>query len=193
MTGALRRHLVSRGFCRMARRNPFNRTGIAMAKDEAAEAEGAEGGEGKKSKKKLMIIAGAALVLVLGGGAAGYFLFFKSDKKDDHHAEVHEKPPVFVEVPDVMVNLSNGRGERVQYLKIKIVLELPELPMAEKIKPTMPRMMDTFQTYLRELRPSDLRGSAGLYRLREELTRRVNASIEPSSVKAVLFKEVMIQ
>lgn len=170
-----------------------------MAKDKAAEAEGAdgadgaEGGEGKKSKKKLMIIAGAALILVLGGGAAGYFLFFKGEKKDEHHAEVKEKPPVFVEVPDVMVNLSNGPGERVQYLKIKIVLELPELPMAEKIKPTMPRVMDTFQTYLRELRPSDLRGSAGLYRLREELTRRVNASIEPNSVKAVLFKEVMIQ
>ena len=48
--------------------------------------------------------------------------------------------------------------------------------MIEQITPIMPRVMDAFQTYLRELRPSDLDGSAGLYRLKEELTRRVNAS-----------------
>ena len=46
--------------------------------------------------------------------------------------------------------------------------------MVEQITPVMPRVMDAFQTYLRELRPSDLDGSAGLYRLKEELTRRVN-------------------
>ena len=57
----------------------------------------------------------------------------------------------------------------------------------------LPRVMDAFQTYLRELRPTDLDGSAGLYRLKEELTRRVNASIAPSRVNAVLFKEIVVQ
>jgi flagellar FliL protein len=57
----------------------------------------------------------------------------------------------------------------------------------------MPRIMDAFQTYLRELRPSDLEGSAGLYRLKEELTRRVNASIAPARINAVLFKEIVVQ
>ena len=57
----------------------------------------------------------------------------------------------------------------------------------------MPRVMDAFQTYLRELRPSDLEGSAGLYRLKEELTRRVNVAIAPSRVNAVLFKEIVVQ
>ncbi len=57
----------------------------------------------------------------------------------------------------------------------------------------MPRVMDTFQTYLRELRPSDLDGSAGLYRLKEELTRRVNATITPNRVNALLFKEIVVQ
>ena len=51
------------------------------------------------------------------------------------------------------------------------------------------RVTDAFQTYLRELRPSDLEGSAGLYRLKEELTRRVNAAIEPARINAVLFKD----
>jgi flagellar FliL protein len=65
--------------------------------------------------------------------------------------------------------------------------------MIEQITPIMPRVMDAFQTYLRELRASDLDGSAGLYRLKEELTRRVNAAIAPSHVNAVLFKEIVVQ
>ena len=85
------------------------------------------------------------------------------------------KPAVFVDLPEILVNLSNPGAERTQYLKIKVVLELPEQKMIEQITPIMPRVMDAFQTYLRELRPSDLDGSAGLYRLKEELTRRVNA------------------
>ena len=74
-----------------------------------------------------------------------------------------------------------------------MVLELPDAKLSEEIKPMMPRIMDTFQTYLRELRPTDLDGSAGLYRLKEELTRRVNIAIAPNKVNAVLFKEIVVQ
>ena len=84
-------------------------------------------------------------------------------------------------------------GERVQYLKVRIVLEVKEEKQVEAIKPTLPRVTDIFQTYLRELRPSDLNGSVGLFRLKEELTRRVNAVISPSQVNAVLFKEIVVQ
>jgi len=103
------------------------------------------------------------------------------------------KPPSYVEVPDMLVNLIGLPGERVQYLKAKIVLEVKEEKQAEAIKPSLPRVTDIFQTYLRELRPSDLAGSAGLFRLKEDLTRRVNAAVAPNQVNAVLFKEVVIQ
>jgi flagellar FliL protein len=93
----------------------------------------------------------------------------------------------------VLVNLSNSAGDRTQYLKVKIVLELPDSTMQAQVQNTMPRVMDAFQTYLRELRPSDLEGSAGLYRLKEELTRRVNVAIAPSRINAVLFKEIVVQ
>ena len=54
--------------------------------------------------------------------------------------------------------------------------------------------MDTFLPYLRELRATDLDGSAGLYRPQgEELTRRVNAAIAPNHINAVLFKEIVVQ
>ncbi len=76
---------------------------------------------------------------------------------------------------------------------MKVVLEVKDTPLVTQIQPTMPRVTDLFQTYLRELRPGDLNGSIGLFRLKEELTRRVNAAISPSQVNAVLFKEIVIQ
>ncbi len=146
-----------------------------------------------KSKLKLIIMI-VGVLAVLGGGAAGYFLFFKGSKEGEHHAEaVHVKPPVFVDVPDMMVNLTGSPGERVQYLRVKVVLELKEEKQIEEIKPTMPRVTDIFQTYLRELRPAYLNGSAGLFRLKEELTRRVNNAVAPVKVSAVLFKEIVVQ
>jgi len=146
-----------------------------------------------KSRLKLMIIV-VGVLAVLGGGAASWFLFFRHHD-DEAHAEAAPpaKPPAFVEVPDMLVNLVNAPGEHVQYLKVKVVLEVKEERQVEAIKPTMPRVTDMFQSYLRELRPSDLNGSAGMFRLKEELTRRVNAAVAPSRISAVLFKEIVIQ
>jgi flagellar FliL protein len=141
---------------------------------------------------KLLIIGGAALLVLAGGGAGAWFFLFAGK----HEAKVEApavKPAVFVDLPEVVVNLSNPGTERTQYLRVKVVLELPDQKMIEQIQPIMPRVMDAFQTYLRELRPTDLDGSVGLYRLKEELTRRVNASIAPSHVSAVLFKEIVVQ
>lgn len=165
-----------------------------MADNEQTEegAAAAEAAPAPKSKRKLVIIA-AAVLLLLGAGGGGWFFFFNHHGEQKHAEEKAPKPPVFVDVPDILVNLAGLPGERVQYLKIKVVLEVKDEPLVEKIKPTMPRLMDIFQTYLRELRATDLSGSAGLFRLKEELTKRVNAVISPGQVNAVLFKEVVVQ
>jgi flagellar FliL protein len=145
-----------------------------------------------KSKRKLIVIV-AALLQAIGAGAGPWFFFFHHHGEEVHAEAPPPKPPVFLDVPDILVNLAGTPGERVQYLKIKVVLEVKDEPLVEKIKPTMPRVMDIFQTYLRELRATDLAGSAGLFRLKEELTKRVNAAISPGQVNAVLFKEVVVQ
>ena len=163
-----------------------------MADNEPAEgADGADAIPAKKGKLKL-IIAVAGFVLILGGGA-GWFFFMRGHGEEAHAEAPPPKPPSFVEVPDMMVNLVGAPGERVQYLRVKIVLEVKEEKQVEAIKPTMPRVSDIFQTYMRELRATDLNGSAGLFRLKEELTRRVNLAVAPSQVNAVLFKEIVIQ
>ena len=165
-----------------------------MADNEPAEgaAEGAEAVPPKGKKLKL-IIAVVGMLVIFGGGAATWFLFFRHGGEEVHAEAVPVKPPVFLDVPDLLVNLVGMPGERVQYLKVKVVLEVKEEKQVEAIKPNMPRVTDIFQTYLRELRPSDINGSAGLFRLKEELTKRVNVAVAPIPVTAVLFKEIVVQ
>jgi flagellar FliL protein len=165
----------------------------AEAEDEEAGADGEASAQPKRKLPplKLIIIAAAGLVALAGGGTGAYFML--AGGKDSAAAAVPAKPPAFVDVPEVLVNLSTVGADRTQYLKVKIVLEIPDAALGPQIESTMPRVMDAFQTYLRELRPTDLDGSAGLYRLKEELTRRVNAAIAPSRITAVLFKEIVVQ
>jgi flagellar protein FliL len=150
----------------------------------------------RKLSLKLIIMSAAALVGLAAIGGGGYYFFSGGHGKTEAAAEAAPtKSVAFLDMPDVLVNLSSGTGggERTQYLKVKVTLELPSETMSAQIQPLMPRLMDAFQTYLRELRPSDLDGSAGLYRLKEELTRRVNTAIAPSRINAVLFKEIVVQ
>jgi flagellar FliL protein len=165
-----------------------------MADNELAEgaADGIEAAPAPKGKLKL-IIAAAGLLVVLGGGVGTWLLFFHHGAEETHAEAPPVKPPSFVDVPDLLVNLAGAPGERVQYLKVKLVLEVKEEKLVEAIKPSMPRVTDIFQSYLRELRPADLNGSAGLFRLKEELTKRVNVAVAPNQVSAVLFKEVVVQ
>lgn len=163
----------------------------AEAKDETNEPEGEGAQTKRKLPLKLLAIVGAGLVVLAGGGVGAYAFFH--GKAEEKAAAPAVKPVAFFDVPEVMVNLSGATGERAQYLKLKIVLELPDQTMGAQIQPVMPRVMDAFQTYLRELRPVDLDGSGGLYRMRDELTRRINTMIAPQRINAVLFKEVVVQ
>ena len=137
----------------------------------------------------LLLVGGGVGVMmsgILGGGAA-------EDAKKTA-AEESDKPAkaVFFDLPEMLVNL-NATGRRPIYLKILVSLELSHMEDSAHLRQVMPRVIDTFQVYLRELRLDDLRGSAGIYQLREELLARVNAAAHPVQVKEVLFKEMLIQ
>ncbi|WP_319413480.1 flagellar basal body-associated FliL family protein [uncultured Cohaesibacter sp.] len=155
-----------------------------------------EGGAGG-GKKKLIIIIALALVLLLGGGGAAYFFLFSSssdeviEPENDPNAEPESKA-YFYDLPEMTVNL-NSQNRRAQYLRLKVSLELLSQEQAQKIEPFMPRVLDAFQVYLRELRTSDLEGSAGLFRLKRELLKRINDAIYPVKVNDILFKEILIQ
>jgi len=146
----------------------------------------------QKKKLPIMLIAmAAAVVVLLGGGAAAYFLFFSSPQPDETHLAAVPETFIF-NLPTMTVNL-RGDGEREQFMKLTVALEVANEEVMTEIQPRMAKVVDAFQVYLRELRKSDLEGSAGIYRLKEELRRRVNIAIFPAQVDSILFKEILVQ
>ena len=164
--------------------------------DQEAEQDGSEAPPKKKKSKKLLLIV-LPVVLLLGGAGGAYFMGVFGGKEDPAVAkkkaeEKARKEVVYYPVPEILVNLS-GTGGKTHYLKIKVSLELANKTEIPKVEAVLPRIVDNFQVYLRELRVEDLRGSAGLYRLREELLARVNVAAAPAKVSDVLFKEMLVQ
>lgn len=161
--------------------------------EEGAEGEGGEGAP-KKSKKKLIIIGVVALLVLIGGAAGVYFAFFnKSEEKSEgeEHGEKASTSAIYYTLPEFLVNLNSG-GKQTSFLKATIVLELDSQMDVMPLEGSLPKLMDAFNTYLRELRSSDLAGSAGIQRLREELLLRANKSTS-IKINDVLFKEIIIQ
>nr|WP_321456402.1 flagellar basal body-associated FliL family protein [uncultured Cohaesibacter sp.] len=165
--------------------------------DEQENGEDGEGGASGGGKKKLIIMIALALLLLGGTGAGVYFFMFASgpsevvEPENDPNAEPESKA-YFYDLPELTVNL-NSQNRRAQYLRLKVSLELLSQEQASKIEPFMPRVLDAFQVYLRELRTRDLEGSAGLFRLKRELLKRINDAIYPVKVNDILFKEILIQ
>jgi len=181
---------------------PAANTGDEMtdrALDEDAETppEGEEQAAPKSGgRRRLLIFAAAGLVLLVGTGSVLYYTGVLNKLLGTHPAEAKIAPPpkpdVFFDLPDLLVNL-NSNGRRASFLKISVSLELEDQADVVRLQAVMPRIIDNFQVYLRELRVEDLRGSSGIYRLREELLARVNAAAAPVKVKDVLFKEMLVQ
>ena len=162
----------------------------------AADADVGTEAPAKKGIPKLFIFIGAAIVIVLLGGA-GLFVFLSSGSGEAASEEGHGAPVLSAEtfifnLPPMMVNL-NGGGETQSFMKLTVALEVADEAMMAQIQPRLSKVVDAFQVYLRELRRSDLEGSAGIYRLKEELLRRVNLAIYPAHVESVLFKEILVQ
>ncbi len=126
------------------------------------------------------MVLGATFLTAVGQFAGG------------HGNEETADAVVFYELPTMIVNLGKGMKKQA-YLKIRFSLELDETQDLKTLERLLPRVIDHFQVYLRELRVDDLHGSAGLYRLKEELLRRVSVAAHPVKIRDVLFKEMLIQ
>lgn len=179
-----------------------------MADDTGNDAEETELEDGEQPKKKKL--SGKVLVLfillpllVVGGGTGGaYFAgVFDSHVEEDPAAQAEaaaaeaaekNKHVVFYDLPEMLVNLNAGKQAN-SFLKIGVSLELEDEAQVHELEQLIPRIMDDFQVYLRELRKEDLSGSAGVFRLKEELLKRINSSVTPVKVSDVLFKEMLVQ
>ena len=98
----------------------------------------------------------------------------------------------YLDMPEILSNL-NAPGRRGTFIRLRSKLELARPEDMEAARQAMPRLLDLFQTYLREMRPEELRGSIGTHRLREELIARANNAAAPARVTDVLFTEIHVQ
>lgn len=174
--------------------------------DEAiADDELGEGQNGGFDAKKIILFVVAPVLLLIGAGGGLYFSGMldslmgggekqegAEEEKNDAKKDGAEKTGAFLEIPPMIVNLNTGDGPP-RYLRLTVQLELEDEKDIPAVEAAMPRVIDQFQTYLRELRVQDLSGSAGLYRVQVELLWRVNRAAAPVKVKDVLFQEILIQ
>lgn len=183
--------------------------------DDGFEEESKSRGGGRR--KMLLIIL--PLLLVIGGIAGAYFtgvldpvMNMATGGGGDHGGDAHGGDggddghggggdghgggalggTVFYDLPEMVVDLNTG-GRKSHFLKVRVSLELASQEDVAHVESVMPRVIDNFQVFLRELRVEDLQGAAGIYRVREELLRRVGNAVRPARVNAVLFKEMLVQ
>lgn len=173
-----------------------------------------EGGKGLNAKKIILFII-LPLLIILGSLTAAYFMGYldsmlgieiNCEEVDEDHprfAQCQEiisaraagqegaAPGFYFDIPDMRVNLNTEGRQKFLFLVVK--LELPDQENMDKVQLYIPRIVDHFQTYLRELRVEDLQGSTGIYRLRLELLERVNAAAPDLQVRDVLFQEMLVQ
>lgn len=170
----------------------------APAGEAPAEGAPAEGGEAapapNKKKKLLLIISGA--VAVVGIAVAVGVVFFLGGSKEGggHEAAATAVPDVAIfDVPELSFNLMSDEASGQRFVKARLAVELAnpkDVPAVEKL---LPRLQDDWGGFLRQMRVSDLQGSANLQRFKEALLRRANQSLEPVAVKAVYVREILVQ
>lgn len=167
----------------------------AAAKKQDGEEAAAKGG----GRKKLVLLA--LPVLLLGAVAGLWFggilppLLGMGAKPEQQAAEPAPPPPpqpAFVDLPEIVSNL-NAPGRRASFVRLRAKLEISRQEDVAAVQAAMPRLVDLFATYLREVRPEELRGSAGSHRLREELIARASIAAAPARVTDVLFVEILVQ
>ncbi len=188
----------------------------AEGKDGAEGAEGAENADAPQprfTRKKIIILAVAALVVIGGLGAGAYFTgmldkFLPHKQPSCENVKEGDKdfaacqslqgdkdagtPGVFTDIPPMIVNL-NSSTKQPRFLKISLKVELENADEQKKFEAILPRVVDQFQMYLRELRIEDLRGTSGIYRMKIELLSRIRAAAPNIKVRDVLFQEILVQ
>ena len=174
-----------------------------MAEDEDI-LEGLEGAEAPGGKNKIGMIIGIIVgLLVLGGG--GYYAytnFFKEKPAEEKPAdgeETKEAAPVEKDVnlgmmfplDPFVVNLAGSEGKR--FLKVTISLELSAPEVNLELKENIQKITDSILVLLSSKAFEDVYSVQGKFKLKDEITTRVNRFLVVGHVKDAYFTEFIIQ
>lgn len=193
-----------------------------MAEDAPQEAQVAigdedivDGLEKKKINGKVIVMAAGGLLVLIaaivgvlslfGGGGEDHgskqseveHLAEGQAEKNAHDAEleeakIEELKTLFVPIPPSAYDLKEGPGGKT-IVRISFVLEVDRPSYKEAVEAQAARIKSELTVYVRELRPTDFDGAAGVLRMKEELLRRINQAVAPAVVRDVLFQDFFVQ
>ena len=152
-------------------------------------------------RRRMILIAAAAGLLLLAGGGTGYYLLAGGKHAPAAHgsapasesaSEPADGTAKFVDVSEMVVNLRSPDGS-AHFLKIHFMFVLGPGGTEAAIKDKLPLILDTYQPFLRELRPEDLAGSAAVYRIKEELLARATDAVGPGVISDILIQDLLQQ
>jgi flagellar FliL protein len=145
----------------------------------------------RRAPPKVVLIAiAAALLLAVAGGA--FFWLRGGSASEDAPAAIVTDSTAYVDAPAMVVNMRSADG-RTHFLKLRFVIVATSASQTDRITQRMPAIVDGLQSFLRELRPEDLSGSAAVFRVKEEMMIRTRAVLGAGSVSDILIQDLVEQ
>lgn len=151
--------------------------------------------DAKGGKSKLVLIIVAVLVAALAGGGAWFFMGKKSGTGEEQQKAEAAKPPVFLPMDLVTVNLNAEGGEA--YLQVGMTFQLTNQAQVDLFKLHSPKVKNRLLLLLSSKKASDISTVEGKQELAKELVTVMNEPFteggKPQEVTDVLFTSFVIQ
>lgn len=166
-----------------------------------------EEGEGQAEaprKEPRLVLTIVLLVIALAFAGVGYYAYttFLQPKpapsgpipgETPRQATVDEAPALGVMYPldPFIVNLSGSQGKR--FLKVTISLELSALEVNAEVRENIDKIIDSILVLLSSKTFEEVYSVQGKFKLKDEVTTRVNRFLVLGHVKDAYFTEFIIQ
>lgn len=153
----------------------------------------------KKSSFLKIIIILIVLVVLGGGGYFGYTKFLKADapteevKEEGTSTETKGEPAlgVMYSLDPFLVNLAGSKGKRV--LKVTVSLELSAPEVRAELNDNLQKVVDSILVLLSSKTFEDVYSVQGKFKLKDEITTRVNRFLAMGHIRDAYFTEFIIQ
>ena len=151
----------------------------------------------KKSPVKMIVILLVVLGLLGGGGYFAYMKYMQPDQTPEAVGageaveEVSPNLGIMFSLDPFIVNLAGSQGKR--FLKVTVSLELSAPEVHAEVKENIQKIMDSILVLLSSYYFEDLVSFQVKFKLKDEITARVNRFLVLGHIKEAYFTEFIIQ